>query len=325
MPKTILVCGAGGFIGSHLIRRLKTFNDDVTVVGVDLKRPEYLEGYADKFLIDDLKDQNIWKSISTIWDFDEVYQLAADMGGVEYINSGDHDPEVMINSVQINVHAANFSDRFGKIFFSSSACVYNEANQEDPNNPICAEGSEYPAYPDSEYGWEKLFSERLYQAPARNHGTDVRIARFHNIYGEEGNWRGGKEKAPAAICRKVASAEPVGEVEIFGDGKQTRTFLHIEDALNGVERLMESIYDKPVNIGSEEVVTIDELVKIVAVIAGKAITVSHVLGPTGVRGRVSDNTLVTRMTGWQQMISLREGMRRTYRWINQQLSLSASL
>lgn len=316
--KTALVCGAGGFIGSHLVKRLKS--EGYWVRGVDLKYPEFSTTHADEFVIGDLRDQSVCKD-ATDRPFDDVYQLAADMGGAGYIFTGDHDANVMHNSATINLNMVERSRLTGvkKIFYSSSACMYPAYNQEDPDNPKCSEDSAYPAAPDSEYGWEKLFSERLYLAYARNYGLQVRIARFHNIFGPEGTWRGGREKAPAAICRKIAEVENGGEIEIWGDGKQTRSFLYIGECLEGVRRLMDSDFQGPVNIGSEEMVTINRLVEIVKEIAGKKFTVKHVSGPTGVRGRNSDNNLIERKLGWKPTLALRTGLEKTYFWINEQV------
>lgn len=315
--KTALVCGAGGFIGHHLVRRLKS--EGFWVRGVDLKYPRFGETDADDFVVGDLRDQGF---VSRIIDrsFTEIYQLAADMGGAGYIFTGENDANVMHNSATINLNVLEAAHKRNsrRIFYSSSACMYPAYNQEDPNNPKCAEDSAYPAAPDSEYGWEKLFSERLYLAYARNHGMQVRIARYHNIFGPEGSWNDGKEKAPAAICRKVAAAVPGGEVEIWGDGEQTRSFLYVDECLEGTIRLMRSDWTGPVNIGSEEMVTINQLVDAVARIAGKKVVKRHVPGPTGVRGRNSDNRLIEARLGWKPTARLEDGLRVTYRWIEQQ-------
>ena len=267
--RTALVLGAGGFIGSHLVRRLK--NEDFWVRGVDLKYPEFSDTAADDFVIGDLRDQYICRQVIDRR-FDEVYQLAADMGGAGYIFTGEHDADVMHNSATINLNVVDACHRRNvkNIFYSSSACMYPSHNQEDPDNPNCVEDSAYPANPDSEYGWEKLFSERLYLAYNRNYGMNCRVARFHNIFGPEGTWTGGREKAPAAICRKVASARDNGTIEIWGDGKQTRSFLYIDECLEGVVRLMRSSFTGPVNIGSEEMVTINQLADMVIRDFGKA-------------------------------------------------------
>lgn len=316
--KTALVCGAGGFIGSHLVRRLKA--EGYWVRGVDLKYPEFSTTAADDFVIGDLRDQSVCRAVLDR-PFHEVYQLAADMGGAGYIFTGEHDADVMHNSATINLNIVDLCRKIevGRIFYSSSACMYPAYNQEDPDNPKCSEDSAYPAAPDSEYGWEKLFSERLYLAYNRNYGLEVHIARYHNIFGPEGTWRGGREKAPAAICRKVAEAPDGGEIEIWGDGKQTRSFLYIDECIEGTLRLMRSNFTGPVNIGSEEMVTIDQLALMVAEIAGKRIRIRHVPGPTGVRGRNSDNKLIREMLGWEPTASLKDGLEKTYRWIEAQV------
>jgi nucleoside-diphosphate-sugar epimerase len=317
--KRALVCGAGGFIGSHLVKRLK--REGYWVRGVDLKYPEFSETAADDFIIGDLRDQIICKSITDDIRFDEVYQLAADMGGAGYIFTGEHDADVMHNSATINLNMldACYKRNIRKIFYSSSACIYPEYNQMDPDNPKCSEDSAYPAAPDSEYGWEKLFSERLYLSYLRNYGIEVHIARFHNIFGPEGTWTGGREKAPAAICRKVAVAPDGGEIELWGDGKQTRSFLYIDECLEAVRRLMGSDFSGPVNIGSEEMVTINQLAQIVIDIAGKKLRIKHVPGPLGVRGRNSDNRLIREKLGWDYKMTLKEGLEKTYKWIHEQI------
>lgn len=317
--KTALVCGAGGFIGSHLVKRLK--REGFWVRGVDLKFPEFGETAADDFLIGDLRDQTICAAVADRR-FDEVYQLAADMGGAGYIFTGEHDADVMHNSATLNLNMVEACRRrnIKRVFYSSSACMYPAYNQEDPNNPNCAESSAYPAAPDSEYGWEKLFSERLYLAFGRNHGMECRVARFHNIFGPEGTWTGGKEKSPAAICRKVAEAKIGGEIEIWGDGNQTRSFLYIDECIDGVLRLTRSEHTGPFNIGSEEMVTINQLAAMVMEIAGKKLSIRHVAGPTGVRGRNSDNRLIKDTLGWAPSKPLRDGMEKTYAWIEAQVS-----
>ncbi|MDZ4869022.1 MAG: NAD-dependent epimerase/dehydratase family protein [Alphaproteobacteria bacterium] len=316
--KTALVCGAGGFIGSHLVKRLKA--EGFWVRGVDLKFPEFGETAADDFLIGDLRDPVICREV-TDRRFDEVYQLAADMGGAGYIFTGEHDADVMHNSATINLNMVEACRRRNvkRVFYSSSACMYPAYNQEDPNNPNCAESSAYPAAPDSEYGWEKLFSERLYLAYGRNHGMECRVARFHNIFGPEGTWTGGKEKSPAAICRKVAEAKVGGEIEMWGDGLQTRSFLYIDECIEGVLRLTRSPHTGPFNIGSEEMVSINQLAALVMDIAGKRLSIRHIPGPTGVRGRNSDNRLIRETLGWAPSKSLRDGMEKTYAWIAEQV------
>ena len=316
--KQALVCGGGGFIGSHLVKRLK--KENFWVRAVDLKKPEFQTTAADDFIVADLRDSNVWPLILDRG-FDEVYQLAADMGGAGYLFTGNHDADVMHNSATINLNMAYYGAMVGvrKIFYSSSACIYPEYNQLVPENPQCSEKSAYPAAPDSEYGWEKLFSERLYLAFARNYGIDVRIARFHNIFGPHGSWNDGKEKAPAAICRKVAKASNGGTIEIWGDGKQTRSFLYIDECIEAVRRLMNADFNGPVNIGSEEMVTINKLAEYVMEIAGKELSVNHIPGPTGVRGRNSDNRLIKEKLGWSPTMNLKTGLAKTYFWINQQV------
>ena len=316
--RTALVLGAGGFIGSHLVRRLK--NENFWVRGVDLKFPDFSDTAADDFVIGDLRDQYICRQVIDRR-FDEVYQLAADMGGAGYIFTGDHDADVMHNSATINLNIVDACHRRNvkNVFYSSSACMYPSHNQEDPDNPNCVENSAYPANPDSEYGWEKLFSERLYLAYNRNYGMNCRVARFHNIFGPEGTWTGGREKAPAAICRKVASARPNGTIEIWGDGKQTRSFLYIDECLEGIVRLMRSSFSGPLNIGSEEMVTINQLADMVIGISEKRLSITHVPGPMGVRGRNSDNRLIKAELGWAPSEKLVVGIRKTYEWIDKQL------
>lgn len=316
--KVALVCGAGGFIGNHLVKRLK--REGFWVRGVDLKHPEFTKSTADDFIIGDLRDQKVCQDILDR-PFDEVYQLAADMGGAGYIFTGEHDADVMHNSATINLNTVYYGQRAGikKIFYSSSACIYPEHNQLDPDNPQCSEDSAYPASPDSEYGWEKLFSERMYLSFNRNYGLVVRIARFHNIFGPEGTWTGGKEKAPAALCRKVAEAENGGEIEIWGDGKQTRSFLYIDECLEGVRKLMDSDFVGPVNIGSEEMVTINYLAELAMKIANKRLSIKHIKGPLGVRGRNSDNKLIKEKLDWKPNLPLKDGLTKTYQWIEQQV------
>ena len=338
--KTALVLGAGGFIGSHLVKRLKS--EGFWVRGVDLKRPEYDETSADDFLLYDLRNPKNVEAVmrlegynghplpckylpypfSESLQFDEVYQLAADMGGAGYIFTGENDANVMHNSATINLNVAHeaVKQKVKRIFYSSSACMYPEHNQLDPNNPNCEESSAYPANPDSEYGWEKLFSERLYLAFARNYGLEVRIARFHNIFGPYGTYKGGKEKAPAAMCRKVVEMLEGGEIEVWGDGQQTRSFLYIDECVEGVLRLMRSDFEGPVNIGSEEMVTINELAQHAIDISGKNITIKNIDGPTGVRGRNSDNKLIQEKLGWSPNYPLYNGLTETFNWINKQVN-----
>ncbi len=313
--KKIVVCGAGGFIGSHLVRRLK--QEGHWVRGVDIKYPEFSESAADDFQIADLSRQD---ACAKVFDqpMDAVYQLAADMGGAGYIFTGDNDANVMHNSVLINLNVLESASRSGtkEIFYSSSACVYPEHNQLDPDKPVTNEASAYPADPDSEYGWEKLFSERLYYAFNRNADMNNSVARYHNIFGPEGTWQGGREKAPAALCRKVAEASDGGSIEIWGDGKQTRSFLYVDECVEGSLRLMNSDFQGPVNIGSEEMVSINQLAELIAEIAGKKITLNHIPGPLGVRGRNSDNRLISEKLGWEPSYGLAKGIEDTYRWIH---------
>jgi len=317
--KTALVCGAGGFIGSHLVNKLK--EEGCWVKGVDFKYPEFNKTSADDFIIGDLRDQIVCQKILDR-NFDEVYQLAADMGGAGYIFIGEHDADVMHNSATINLNMTCYGQKAGikKIFYSSSACIYPQYNQENPDNPICREDSAYPALPDSEYGWEKLFSERLYLSFQRNYGLNVRVARFHNIFGPEGTWTGGKEKAPAAICRKVAEAKDGGQIEIWGDGLQTRSFLYIDECLDGIRRFMDSDFSGPINIGSEEMVTINKLAEMVIGISGKKLSTNHINGPLGVRGRNSDNTLIKAKLGWAPSAPLINGLKKQYQWIQEQVN-----
>jgi len=349
--KTALVLGAGGFIGSHLVKQLK--EEGFWIRGVDLKYPEYWETVADEFIIGDLRDPKIVSQVmfapnqKSLEDkensFDEVYQLAADMGGAGYIFTGNNDANVMHNSALINLNVVHEATKQNvkRVFYSSSACMYPEHNQLDPNNPNCEESSAYPANPDSEYGWEKLFSERLFLAFARNYGLNVRIGRFHNIFGPQGTWFGGKEKSPAAMCRKVAEIDdatkiigqtrPEYEIEVWGDGRQTRSFLYVEECVEAVLRLMESDFTGPVNIGSEEMVSINELAQIAIDISGKDIKITNIDGdefvnkygfkcPTGVRGRNSDNKLYKEKVGWESSMTLRDGMKKTYTWIQEMVN-----
>jgi nucleoside-diphosphate-sugar epimerase len=325
--KKALVFGAGGFIGSHMVKYLKSEN--YFVRGVDLKEPDFDKSHADEFIIKDLSLQESFEELLTHNNevFDEIYQYAADMGGAGYIFTGDNDANVMTNSIQINLNLLSiqtlvnkkFETSKTKIFYSSSACIYPEENQLTPDDPDCRESSAYPANPDSEYGWEKLFSERLYESYRRNHNIDIRIARFHNIFGPLGTYDGGREKVPAAICRKVALAEK--EIEVWGDGKQTRSFLFIDECIQATIKLMHSDFYSPINIGSEEMVSINQLVEIVSKVAGKDISIKHIDGPLGVRGRNSNNDLIRKELDWNYSLSLEEGIEKTYKWIKDQLSV----
>tara|TARA_B100001559_G_scaffold320625_1_gene333437 strand:+ start:4116 stop:5156 length:1041 start_codon:yes stop_codon:yes gene_type:complete len=341
--KTALVLGAGGFIGSHMVKRLRS--EGYWVRGVDLKHPEYSASHANEFIIGDLRDVNFVKRCvrftgylgnfyKDIVDkfaepFDEIYQFAADMGGAGFVFTGENDADIMHNSVSINLNVLEEQRKLNeiteqnktKIFYSGSACMYPEHNQLDPDNPDCREESAYPANPDSEYGWEKLFSERLYFAYNRNHSIPVRIARYHNIFGPEGTWDGGREKAPAAICRKVAFLpESGGSIEVWGDGLQTRSFLFVDECIEATRRLMESDFIGPVNIGSEEMVSINQLVDITAKVAEKEVSKNHIDGPLGVRGRNSNNDLIREKLGWDYSQTLEEGICITYNWISGQIS-----
>ncbi len=318
--KTILICGGAGFIGHHLARKLKSEGHYVVVADIKT-RNEYCEDneYCHQYLQLDLCKDDSWAAIHDQFkEFDEVYQLAADMGGAGYIFTGDNDANVMTNSSLVNLHCVQFATKWkAKVFYSSSACMYPSHNQEDPNNPNCKEDSAYPANPDSEYGWEKLFSERLYLAAARNYGLDVRVARFHNIFGPEGIYDGGKEKAPAALCRKVAKSE--GSIEVWGPGTQTRSFLFIDECIEAVQRLMESDFKDPVNIGSDEMISINDLAKMVIEISGKRCIINNIEGPLGVMGRNSDNELIQDKLGWSPSMPLRDGIQKTYEWISNEL------
>ncbi len=323
--KTALVCGAGGFIGSHLVSRLK--KEGYWVRGVDLKRPEFSETKADDFIVGDLRDVVVVSKVmekpnGSSKPFDEVYQLAADMGGAGYIFTGEHDADVMHNSATINLNVAFYAHKAGikNIFYSSSACIYPSRNQMDPQNPMCEESSAYPADPDSEYGWEKLFSERLYFSFNRNYGLNTKVARFHNIFGPETAWQGGREKAPAAICRKVALAKDGTEVEIWGDGNQTRSFLYVDECVEGILRFMRTDgFNGPLNIGSEEMITINDLTKMVIDISGKKLNIKHVPGPLGVKGRNSHNELIRKKLNWQPTMKLKDGMQNMYEWVKKQV------
>ena len=317
MAKKVLVCGAGGFIGGHLVKRLK--HEGQWVRGVDLKNNPYSAGTADDFVIGDLRDPRVAMAVTK--DMDDVYQLAADMGGAGYIFTGENDAQVMHNSSLCNLHVLEAArlHKVQRIFYSSSACIYPAYNQMDPKNPKCTEVSAYPAAPDSEYGWEKLFSERLYLSYHRNYGMEVHIARYHNIFGPEGTWCGGKEKAPAAVCRKVGMGKPGDTLEIWGDGQQTRSFLYIDECIEATRRLMDADFTGPVNVGSEDQITINELATRVLQIAEKSLQIKNVPGPTGVRGRNSDNTLIQEKLGWQPAEKLNEGLKKTYHWIHKQI------
>ena len=322
--RSAIVLGAGGFIGGHLVKRLKA--EGAWVRGVDLKRPEFGPTAADEFLLGDLRDPTFCAE-ALAREPDEIFQLAADMGGAGFVFTGAHDADIMHNSAAINLNVLGVArDRRyrSRIVYSSSACIYPEYNQMDPDNPRCAETDAYPAAPDSEYGWEKLFSERLYAAFARNYGLNCRVARYHNIFGPEGTWSGGREKAPAAICRKVAEAPNGGEIEVWGDGRQTRSFLYVDECVEGTLRLARSDVLEPLNIGSDEMVSINDLVALVAEIAGKRIEVRHIDGPQGVRGRNSDNNLIADRLGWAPSAKLRSGLERTYEWVKEQVESATS-
>ncbi|MEM1040941.1 MAG: NAD-dependent epimerase/dehydratase family protein [Pseudomonadota bacterium] len=312
--KTALVCGAGGFIGGHLVKRLKA--EGFWVRGVDLKPHDFVASQADEFVIGDLREQDVVRAVVDRT-FDEVYQLAADMGGAGYIFTGENDAHVMHNSAMINLNVLEACRLQGVegVFYSSSACIYPAYNQGDPDNPNCREDSTYPAAPDSEYGWEKLFSERMYLAYNRNYNMRNKVARYHNIFGPEGTYDGGKEKAPAAMCRKVAQAVDGGSIEVWGDGLQTRSFLYIDECIEGSLRLARSDFEGPVNIGSDEMIAMNALASMVMDLSGKSLTIRNVAGPTGVRGRNSDNALIHKRLGWSPSVSLREGMEKTYAWI----------
>jgi nucleoside-diphosphate-sugar epimerase len=317
--KKAVVCGGGGFIGGHLVKRLKS--EGYWVRAVDIKFHEYEETSADDFIQGDLRDITVCQRVFD-QHFDEVYQLAADMGGAGFVFTGDHDADIMHNSATINLNVLETCRRrnISRIFYSSSACMYPEHNQLDPNNPLCSEDSAYPANPDSEYGWEKLFSERLFLAYGRNYGMEVRVARYHNIFGTHGTWKDGREKAPAAFCRKVASAEDGGQIEMWGDGEQTRSFLYVDECIEGSIRLMRGDWAGPVNIGSEEMVSINDLAQLTMDIAEKSLSINHIPGPQGVRGRNSDNALIGEMLGWKPSTSLYDGMVKTYAWIQEQVA-----
>jgi nucleoside-diphosphate-sugar epimerase len=313
--KKVLVCGAGGFIGSHLVSSLK--KQGHYVIGADLKYPEYSSTEADQFYQYDLRDQRQVAMLITE-DIDEVYQLAADMGGAGYIFTGENDADIMHNSAQINLNIASEMVKKGvkNVFYTSSACMYPAYNQEDPDNPLLSEESAYPAAPDSEYGWEKLFSERVYMSYARNHGLRVRIARLHNVFGPYGAWNNGKEKAPAALCRKVAMTDNENNiVEVWGPGNQTRSFLYIDECIQGIHKIMESDYDQPLNLGSERMISINQLVFLIGKIVDKTVCIKNIDGPKGVMGRNSDNTLIREVLGWAPEDNLEYGLEQTYNWI----------
>ena len=311
--KKVLVCGAGGFIGGHLVTSLKQQGHHV--IGVDIKHHEYKKTDADEFWIMDLREQKNVRDIVT-GDIDTIYQLAADMGGAGYIFTGENDANIMHNSALINLNIAEAMVKAGvkNVFYSSSACMYPSHNQEDPDNPLLSEESAYPANPDSEYGWEKLFSERLYLAFAKNYGIRARVARLHNVFGPLGSWNNGKEKAPAALCRKVAESD--GHVEVWGPGNQTRSFLYIDECVEGIHRIQDSSCDWPLNLGSERMISINDLVRLIATIAGKSVEIRNVPGPMGVMGRNSHNQLIRQSIGWAPEDNLEHGLRETYAWIS---------
>jgi nucleoside-diphosphate-sugar epimerase len=318
--KQAVVLGAGGFIGGHLVKKLKS--EGYWVRGVDLKRNEYCEGIADEFQVCDLRNPVYVESMIPYSDGElEVYQLAADMGGAAYIFTGENDANVMHNSALINLNVAYecAKKKVKFVFYSSSACAYPEYNQMDPNNPKCAESDAYPAEPDSEYGWEKLFSERMFLAFQRNYGLRVHIARFHNIFGPEGTWKGGKEKSPAALCRKVLEAQDGGTIDVWGTGEQTRSFLYIDECIDGILRLVNSDFSGPVNLGSEEMISINNFTKMIISISGKNISINNIPGPTGVNGRNSDNNLIREKLGWSPSQPLKLGIEKTFNWIQEQI------
>lgn len=315
--KKVLVCGAGGFIGSHLVKSLR--KNGYYVIGADLKKPEFSESHANEFYLYDLRDPLMVKKLITK-DLHAVYQLAADMGGAGYIFTGDNDADIMHNSVTINLNVCNEMVKKGikNVFYTSSACMYPSHNQEDPDSPLLTEESAYPANPDSEYGWEKLFSERLYLSYARNHKFRVRIARLHNVFGPEGSWNNGKEKAPAALCRKVAESND-GVIDVWGPGNQTRSFLYIDECIEGIHKIMNSDCNQPLNLGSERMISINDLVMLIADIANKDIAIDNVPGPIGVMGRNSDNTLIKEKINWAPKDNLEYGIKQTYTWITNEL------
>jgi nucleoside-diphosphate-sugar epimerase len=318
--KTALVLGGGGFIGSHMVDKL--VSEGYSVRAADLKNTPYETSPADEFYVGDLRSQAFAKEVIDK-DFDEVYQFAADMGGAGFVFTGENDYDIMHNSAGININVIDecLKRNMGKVFYSSSACMYPEHNQLDPNNPNCREDSAYPANPDSEYGWEKLFSERLYLAAARNKGLNARIARYHNIFGVKGSWYDGREKAPAALCRKVITAEEGSSIEVWGDGSQTRSFLYVDECIEATIRLTRSDFAGPVNIGSEEMISINELANMIILLSGKSISINNIDGPEGVRGRNSDNALYESMLGWKVSEPLIDGITKTYGWIEKQIEL----
>jgi len=331
--KKAVVLGAGGFIGSHMVKRLK--KEGFEVVGVDLKKPEFSDSKADLFVVGDLRDPELVAKVIGP-NVDELYQFAADMGGAGFIFTGENDADIMHNSALVNLNVAYECIKKGvkKVFYSSSACMYPEHNQLDPNNPNCIEDSAYPANPDSEYGWEKLFSERLFLAFAKNKGLDVRIARYHNIFGPEGTWEGGREKAPAALCRKAALAKGGESIEVWGPGNQTRSFLYIDECIEATIRLMRSNFTGPVNIGSEEMISINDFAKMAIEVSNKNLNIYNIDGqdfinkyghkcPLGVNGRNSDNTLYYNKIGWKVSQPLIKGMKKTYNWIENQINLAS--
>ena len=320
--KKILVCGAGGFIGTYLVESLKAQGH--YIIGADLHLPLYSKSLADEFVIADLR---VHSTVDNLIDsnIDEVYQLAADMGGAGYIFTGEHDADIMHNSCQINLNVLDVMHKKGvkKVFYSSSACMYPSHNQEDPDNPLLAEDSAYPANPDSEYGWEKLFSERLYMTYERNYGITARIARFHNIFGPRGSWNNGKEKAPAALCRKVAMCDDDGIIDVWGPGNQTRSFLFIDECIEGIHRIMASGYNQPLNLGSTRMISINQLVFLIAKLNGKNVSIRNIDGPRGVMGRNSDNKLISEKINWAPDEDLETGLIKTYTWIQTQIDQGA--
>ena len=317
--KKILVCGAGGFIGYHLVKDLKSKGH--YVVAADIKRPLYAPTDADEFYVYDLRDTELVEKLITS-DLDEIYQLAADMGGTGYIGIGDHDSDIMHNSAMINLNVVHEACKKGikKILYTSSACVYPERNQTDPDNPLCSEDTVYPAEPDTEYGWEKLFSERLYFAHKKNYGIDAKVVRLHNVFGPQGSWNDGKEKAPAALCRKVAACADGGVIDIWGPGTQTRSFLYIEECIKGLQMIMASDIAQPVNLGSERMISINDLALLIASIAEKSLTIQNIEGPVGVMGRTSHNKLIEELLGWRPNENLEYGLKHTYNWIKGQVN-----